>query len=233
MGSITPPTSLPKPPRAILCIHGGGASPAIFRFQLATFRAAMKNDFEFVYAEAPHVAVAGPDVLPFFAGMDPYYCWFRRYAQDLDAELQVFNEAIKLSVEAWQAGHPGCPIVGVLGFSQGGLASTMLLWEQRVGLVPWLPKLQFGILICCASSDVVTEYLREQSGGGKPAAIEVPTVHVHGTQDCNLEQAREMLALHYLRDEAQVFNFEGGHHVPKKWNDIAKITAAVRNIVVT
>lgn len=193
----------------------------------------MKDDFEFVFAEAPHIAVAGPDVLPFFAGMDPYYCWFRRYAEDLDAELQVFNEAIMMSVEDWESENPDCPIVGVLGFSQGGLASTMLLWEQHVGLVPWLPKLQFGILICCAASDVVTGYLREKSPSSKDARITVPTIHIHGTRDCNLGQARETLKLHYRPETAQVFNFEGGHHVPKKWDDIARITSAIRQLVGT
>lgn len=218
-----------KPSRAILCLHGGGASPAIFRFQLATFRAALKNDFEFAYAEAPHIAVAGPDVLPFFAGMDPYYSWFRRDAESTADEVAAFNASIQKSVEKWERTNPDCKIVGVLGFSQGGLAATVLLWEQQMGYLPWLPALQFGVLICSASSEVATGYIRGKcEGDAEKAIIKTPSLHLHGRQDCNLGQARENLATHYLSESAHVIEFEGGHHVPKKWDDLDKVTQHLR-----
>ncbi|KAL0930187.1 phospholipase carboxylesterase [Colletotrichum truncatum] len=221
------------PSRAILCVHGGGASPDIFRFQLATFRAALKNEFEFVYAAGPHKAIPGPDVLPFFAGMKEFYSWFRREATSTDEEVEVFNVSIKASVEKWERTNPHSKIVGVLGFSQGGLASTMLLWEQQMGLLPWLPKLEFGVLICSAYSEVEAEYMRENSnlGGDAIQKISVPSLHVHGSQDCNLGQARDTLATHYSADSARVINFEGAHHVPQKWEDIEKMANAIRQFV--
>lgn len=191
----------------------------------------MKENFEFVYADAPHVAVAGPDVLPFFAGMDPYFSWFRKGAKDTDEEIELFNASIKKSVEKWTRTNPQSQIVGVLGFSQGGLASTVLLWEQQMGLVPWLPKLEFGVLICCAYSDVATAYMRAHSGSDDKMLIKTPSLHLHGRQDCNLGQARETLATHYSPEFAQVIEFEGEHHVPKKWEDIQKVTKTTRQLV--
>ncbi|POS75831.1 oxidoreductase [Diaporthe helianthi] len=220
-----------KPTRAILCMHGGGASAAIFRFQLATFRAALKDDFEFVYAEGPHIAVAGPDVLPFFAGMDPYYSWFRKGATDTEEEVTLFNKAVQKSVEKWTKTNPHAPIVGVLGFSQGGLASTVLLWEQQMGFVPWLPKLEFGVLICCAFSDVATTYMRAHSGEDEKMKIRAPTLHLHGRQDYNLGQARNTLVTHYSPQSTEVIEFEGEHHVPKTWIDIQKVSSAIRRII--
>ncbi|TEA12873.1 Esterase mlcF [Colletotrichum sidae] len=226
------------PSRAILCIHGGGASPEIFRFQLAPLRAALKDDFEFVYAAGPHAAVPGPDVLPFFAGMKDFYSWFRKGATDTADEVAVFNEAIRSAVETWTGANPHATIVGVLGFSQGGLASTVLLWEQQMGLVPWLPRLRFGVLVCCAYSDVATEYIRANSrlgggggGGDEVVRIAVPSLHVHGSQDYNLGQARDTLATHYCAESASVIGFEGRHHIPRKVEDIQKMARQIRRFV--
>lgn len=224
------PLANQSPSKAILCIHGGGASPDIFRFQLATFRAALKNDFEFVFATAPHPAVPGPDVLPFFAGMKAFWSWFRKGATDTEVEVAIFNEAVRGAVEDWREGHPHVPIAGVLGFSQGGLASTVLLWEQEVGLLPWLPRLEFGVLVCCAYSDVATEYIRGRSEGGDIKKISVPSLHLHGSQDCNLGEARDTLATHYSPEASRVINFEGGHHMPTKREDVLAMTDVIRNM---
>lgn len=194
----------------------------------------MKNDFEFVYADAPHVAVAGPDVLPFFAGMDPYYSWFRKNAESTEEEVMLFNASIKKSVEKWEMTNPHSRIVGILGFSQGGLAATVLLWEQQMGLVPWLPQLHFGVLICCAFSEEATTYMRTHTSGDREKMlIRAPSLHLHGRQDCNLEQARETLGTHYSPETATVFEFEGEHHVPKKWSDIETVTNRIRELMKT
>ncbi|WQF90212.1 hypothetical protein CDEST_15226 [Colletotrichum destructivum] len=69
---------------------------------LRGFHAALKKDFEFVFATGIHVAVPGPDVLPFFAGMKSFYSCFRKGATDTGGEIAVFNEAIKMAVQDWQ-----------------------------------------------------------------------------------------------------------------------------------
>ncbi|OLN97464.1 Esterase LovG 1 [Colletotrichum chlorophyti] len=215
--------------RAILCIHGGGASPAIFRFQTSSFRAALKDDFDFVYATAPHIAEPGPDVLPFFAGMEPYYSWFRREHESTEMEVAIFNEAIKATIDAWENKNPHSKIVGILGFSQGGVASTMLLWQQQTGFIPWLPKLEFGVLICSGYSDVATEYMRDMcrtTGLGEDGTvIKVPTLHLHGRQDgLNLPQSRKMFVTHYSPTTGKVIEFDGQHECPKRREDITKVT---------
>ncbi|RYO91492.1 hypothetical protein DL766_004725 [Monosporascus sp. MC13-8B] len=221
-------TRVSQPTKAILCIHGGGASPEIFRFQTSSIRAALDNKFDFVYATAPHIAPPGPDVLPFFAGMEPYYSWFRVAHKSTSEEVDIFNEAIKKTVDDWQRRNPQSTIAGILGFSQGGVASTVLLWEQQVGLVPWLPQLKFGIIVCSGFSDVATGYMRDycmQSGYDEDAmVIKLPTLHLHGRQDgLNLPQSRKMFATHYAPTFAALEEFDGQHEVPKKIKDVKKV----------
>jgi predicted esterase len=219
------------PSKAILCLHGGGASPEIFRFQLATFRAQLKDEYEFIYATGPHRAVPGPDVLPFFAGMPAYYSWFRKEYTSIDEEIEMFNTSIQRSVQDWEQTNPHSKIVGVLGFSQGGLASTVLLWEQEMGRLPWLPKLRFGVLICCAYSDVATDYMRANSNlTDGITKITTPSLHFHGSQDCNLGQAKNTLAVHYLTSSTKVVNFEGGHHIPKNVKDVRELVHQIAHL---
>jgi hypothetical protein len=60
------------PSKAVLCLHGLGASSVIFRLQLTKLRFALKTNFEFVFIDAPNLAVAGPGMLPLFTGAGPF-----------------------------------------------------------------------------------------------------------------------------------------------------------------
>ncbi|TIC90978.1 Esterase mlcF [Colletotrichum higginsianum] len=225
-----------KPSKAILCLHGGGASPDIFRFQTSSLNAALGHEYELFYASAPHLATPGPDVLPFFAGMDPFYSWFRPVHDDPASEVAVFNEAVHRSVENYTKNRPGVKIVGVLGFSQGAVASTVLLWQRQVGRVTWLPDVKFGVLLCPGYSAVATGYMREvceqeDRGGEEGIVIQLPTLHLHGRQDVvNLPQSRRMYATHYKG--AKLVEFDGEHEVPRRVGDIKKIVEYVLGIPV-
>ncbi|KAI8167086.1 Dioxygenase [Colletotrichum sp. SAR 10_65] len=207
-------------------MHGGGASPDIFRFQTSSLRAALAHEYDFLYASAPHLATPGPDVLPFFAGMDPFYSWFRPVHDDPASEIVTFNEAVHKSVETYTRSNPGVKIVGVLGFSQGAVASTMLLWQRQVGRVTWLPDVKFGILLCPGYSAVATEYMRDicerENRGEEGIVVQLPTLHLHGRQDTvNLPQSRRMYATHYRG--AKLTEFDGEHEVPRKVGDVKKV----------
>ncbi|KAH8844062.1 hypothetical protein MCOR27_011673 [Pyricularia oryzae] len=224
-----------RPSKAILCLHGGGASADIFRFQTSSLRAALAQHYDLLYACAPHVATPGPDVLPFFAGMDPFYSWFREVHDDPAAEVATFNQSVRRSVDAYLAANPGSTIVGVLGFSQGAVASTMLLWQRQVALVTWLPDLRFAVLLCPGYSDVATRYMLDvcaaQGRGPEEVVVALPTLHVHGRQDTvNLPQSRRMYATHYKG--AQLLEFDGEHEVPKRVGDVKKIVDYVLQIPV-
>ncbi|KAI8209987.1 Dioxygenase [Colletotrichum sp. SAR 10_86] len=207
-------------------MHGGGASPDIFRFQTSSLRAALAHEYDFLYASAPHLATPGPDVLPFFAGMEPFYSWFRPVHDDPALEIVTFNEAVHKSVETYTRSNPGVKIVGVLGFSQGAVASTILLWQRQVGRVTWLPDVKFGILLCPGYSAVATEYMRDicerENRGEEGIVVQLPTLHLHGRQDTvNLPQSRRMYATHYRG--AKLTEFDGEHEVPRKVGDVKKV----------
>ncbi|KZL86154.1 oxidoreductase [Colletotrichum incanum] len=223
--------------RAILCIHGSGSSPLIFRFQISSFGIAMKNEFDFVFATGPHEARAGPEVLPFFKGMDPYFTWFRDEAEATENKIEAFNASIRSVTDAWATTHPESSIVGVLGFSQGALAATLLLWQQQAGKIPWLPRLRFGILICSGYNYEATEYMRQQSGptasgdgdGDANILIKVPTIHLLGRQDWALRYSKMMLAIHYSSHHATAIEFEGRHECPRQQDIIRKVVDHVRS----
>ncbi|KAF5017412.1 hypothetical protein F66182_10663 [Fusarium sp. NRRL 66182] len=224
-----------KPSKAILCMHGGGSSPDIFRFQTSSLRAALAHEYDFIYASAPHLATPGPDVLPFFAGMDPFYSWFRPAHDDPASEIVLFNKSVHSSVEKHTRSNPGVKIVGILGFSQGAVALTMILWQRQVGRVTWLPDVKFGILLCSGYSEVATGYMRdtcEQGDHGEEGiVVQLPTLHLHGRQDAlNLPQSRRMYATHYRG--AELAEFDGEHEVPRRVKDVNKVAAYVLGIPV-
>ena len=114
--------------------------------------------------------------------------------------------------------------MGILAFSEGALAATMLCWQQQLGRIPWLPKLRFATLICCFySNEAGTHMLSEAAARESDRAfIDIPTLHLHGRQDFCLPRARKLVAQHYKSEFAEVMEFEGGHQVPSRQEDCAK-----------
>ncbi|KAK2037201.1 oxidoreductase [Colletotrichum somersetense] len=227
--------------RAILCIHGGGSSPAIFRFQTSRIRAALNGEFVFFFATAPHLSEAGPEVLPFFEGMEPYLAWFRYIdnnvrllddtnetlgvSKSIEQEITTFNDSIRKAVDKLKASGPSVEVVGVLGFSQGAIAATVLLWEQQAGLVPWLPSLETAVLICSGYREIMTEYMRDFCStkclGEDEMVIKVPTLHLGGRKDVyGFPHSWRMFTTHFSPDSSEFHEFEGGHELPKSLEDI-------------
>ncbi|KAH9229905.1 hypothetical protein K456DRAFT_1843747 [Colletotrichum gloeosporioides 23] len=214
--------------RAILLLHGSGSSDAIYKFQTSRIRAALKDKFTFVFARAPHPSEPGPGVLPFFAKMPPYFTWFRKGIEATRHEIAIFNHCIENTVRAWKADNPSGAIVGVLGFSQGAIASTLLLWEQQAGLIPWLPDLEFGILVCSGYSEAMKTCMRDLGNddqrGGQTLTIKLPTLHLYGRQDVfGAPSSKKMFATHFVEDSARLESFDGGHELPRDKDDLEKI----------
>ncbi|KAE9371689.1 hypothetical protein N431DRAFT_467850 [Stipitochalara longipes BDJ] len=211
------------PSKALLCLHGTGSSGAIFRMQLAKFRLALKNDFEFVFMDAPYPASAGPGVLPIFAEAGPFHGWFGGEGATISGRLAGINAAVHAAIDTWESSkkNPQSKIVGVLAFSEGALVASMLLWQQQLGLLSWLPTLHFATLICCFFADEAgTHMLAEATAQGREKAlIEVPTLHIHGKQDFCLARAQKLVAKHYRPEFADVMEFEGGHQLPSRRED--------------
>ncbi|OHW96460.1 oxidoreductase [Colletotrichum incanum] len=215
----------PRQSRAILLLHGSGSSDAIFKFQTSKIRATLKDKFTFVFAKAPHPSEPGPGVLPFFAKMPPYFTWFRKGIEATKHEIGIFNQCIENTVQDWKAENPSGAIVGVLGFSQGGIASTLLLWERQMGLAPWLPDLEFGILICSGYYEALTGCMSDLSNAkhhdGEVSTIRLPTLHLYGRQDIfGAPSSKQMFATHFVKDRAQLESFNGGHELPRDQDDL-------------
>lgn len=228
--------TLRKPPRALLCIHGAGGSAAVFRVQLAKLSAALRNDFQLVYVTAPFPSDAGPGVLPLFQDMGPFYTWFAKNDGNgsgnnndaneesntrIEERVRALDAPINKVVQDWQETSPESPIVGVVAFSEGALVATLLLWQQQMGRLPWLPTLSIAMFICCYYRDEVTEYIKSASPEREAdSLIKVPTLHLQGRQDFGRDGSRKLAETHYTPRFAHVLEFQGTHQFPNRRPDI-------------
>ncbi|KAG5988761.1 hypothetical protein E4U43_004634 [Claviceps pusilla] len=210
--------------KALLCIHGSGSSADIFSIQLARLRTALAAEYDFVFANGPHDAAPGPGILPWFRGAGPYQSWFREQDATMEQRIEQINAPLRSRIETWNRTktNPSARIVGILAFSEGALVATLLLWQQQMGRVPWLPRVHFAVLMCCYFRAEAGEYMGSNVDAGE-AIIRVPTLHVHGKQDFCLAGARRLVSDHYSPGYAQVMEFDGTHHPPMKRTDIESV----------
>ncbi|KAK1971917.1 hypothetical protein LY78DRAFT_651199 [Colletotrichum sublineola] len=232
---------MPAPPsKALLCLHGTGSTASIFRMQLAKIRLALKDEFEFVFMDAPYPVPAGPGILPIFASAAPFYGWFGGSGATIEDRLDTINESVRVAVEAWEVSRntggagPAARIVGLLAFSEGALVASMLLWQQQLGRLPWLPRMRFAVLICCFFPDEAGAYMMDDGAAAtsrhERTLIRVPTLHLHGRKDFCLARARKLVREHYEPNAATVLEFEGGHQVPTSTADCAEVLKRIRKL---
>ncbi|KAF6809745.1 hypothetical protein CMUS01_13614 [Colletotrichum musicola] len=216
------------PSKALLCLHGTGSSGSIFRLQLAKIRLALKDEFEFIFMDAPYPAPPGPGVLPVFASAAPFHGWFGGSGATVEGRLETINASVRAAVERWQA-RSSTKIVGLLAFSEGALVASLLLWQQQLGLLPWLPPMRFAALICCFLPDEASAYMAAHSGGG--TTICVPTLHLHGRRDFCLARARKLAKEHCDPGAAVILEFEGGHQVPNRNEDCREAINHIKRLI--
>lgn len=216
-----------KPSKALLCFHGTGSKGAIFNVQMARICFLLGDAFEFIFLDGPIECAAGPGVLPMFSGHEPYYCWFGGDGTTIEDSMKRINSSVKQTVDQWKAtkSNPDAEIVGAIGFSEGALALSMMLWQQQQGLVPWLPRLQSAVMSCCFFPNQASLWLnaRAQDYGMSKAHIDVPTLHIHGNRDFCLGRARKLVRNHYQPKFATVIQTEAGHHLPTRKEEVAEV----------
>ncbi|KAK1963581.1 hypothetical protein LY78DRAFT_739662 [Colletotrichum sublineola] len=148
----------------------------------------------------------------------------------------IFNVQLA-AVDRWSAtkSNPACEIVGGIGFSEGALALSMLLWEQQQGAVPWLPRLHFAAMSCCFFPSEASLWLnaRAHGFGLTKAHIDVPTLHIHGNRDFCLGRARKLVRTHYRPEYATVLQTEAGHHLPTKREEVAEVVKHILRLSTT
>ncbi|KAM4055327.1 serine hydrolase (FSH1) domain-containing protein [Hirsutella rhossiliensis] len=181
--------------------------------------------------------VAGPGVLPLFAGHEPYHCWFGGNDTTIEKSMKKIDASVKQAVDRWNKikSNPEAEIVGGIGFSEGALALSMLLWQQQQGMVPWLSRLQFAVMSCCFFPGEASLWLnaRAQDFGLSKAHINVPTLHIHGNRDFCLGRARRLVRAHYQPEYATVIQTEAGHHLPTKKEEVAEVVKHILSLSTT
>ncbi|KAI3390303.1 hypothetical protein diail_10369 [Diaporthe ilicicola] len=231
---MSKPASKASPSKALLCFHGTGSKGDILSVQLARICYHLREDFEFIFVDGPTQCAAGPGVLPMFAGYEPYFCWFSSAGNTIEDSMMKINSMVKDNVDRWYARNSDreVQIVGGIGFSEGALALSMLLWYQQEGLVPWLPQLHFAALSCCFFPNEVSLWLtaRAQTFGLSQAHINVPTLHIHGNRDFCLGRARKLVRNHYQPQYATVILTEAGHHLPTRMDEVAEVVTHIRQL---
>ncbi|KAF4620109.1 hypothetical protein G7Y89_g14713 [Cudoniella acicularis] len=161
-----------------------------------------------------------------FNSQEPYYCWFGGNGTTIEDSMKKINTSVKQTVDQWKAtnSNPDAEIVGAIGFSEGALALSMMLWQQQQCLVSWLPRLLFAAMRCCFFPNEASLWLnaRAQAYGMSKAHIDVPTLHIHGNRDFCLGCARKLVRNHYQPNFATVIQTEAGHQLPTRKDEVAE-----------
>lgn len=125
----------------LLCLHGGGTNATIFQYQSRNLISKLSACFHLVYAEAPFLCDAGPNVLPLYKDHGPFRCWLPWKAStdddngappDKSAVISAIEQSLERAMQADDAGGRDGPWVGLVGFSQGAKLSASLLLEQEL-----------------------------------------------------------------------------------------------------
>lgn len=216
----------------ILCLHGGGTSALIFRFQARRLIKALRPYFRLVFVDAPFECEAGAGVLPVFAGVGPYYTFIPK--------TEAEEEMVRSTLQQKLSEEDGAPVVGVLGFSQGGKIASGLLHEQQ-HTHKVAPSLKFGVIINGSYPPLrqpsnpsttlprLTESTQTKWNDQHKGSIRLPSVHVHGTLDDAIDNHR-LLFRCYDPEVATLMEFENGHHMPVSDDDTQKIADEILRI---
>ena len=208
----------------ILCLHGHGTSAAIFEAQTRNVRQSLRAQYKFVFVDAPYESEAGPGVYPVFEDSGPFYSWF----SDDSLDSTTSSKATELSglsryVENALAknGVKTSEIVAVMGFSQGTIVASLLLLQAQWRDARWA-NLRFGILLSGACRDDFITAFTEQK-------LKLPTIHVHGLEDPFLMSSRKLQEVYHPKS-ANVLEFDGGHHIPRRPADLGRLTSHIKEM---
>ena len=241
----------------ILCLHGGGTNAKIFRAQCRVLKLHLSTTFRLVFAEAPFPSRPGPDVISVYKNWAPFKSWLISLEDNQYRESQRTIRAIEDSLSAAmendnQSGGAG-EWVGLLGFSQGAkICASLLLCQQmraeRLGVCSTI-NWSFAILLAGSGPLVALDQRFISIPGlvdpsntsmtvGQDAALgennkhvlDIPTVHVHGTQDPGLLEHRKLLTQYCGNGTARLMEWDGDHRVPIKTQDVLLLVGYIFDV---
>ncbi|KAK8861603.1 hypothetical protein IAR55_002426 [Kwoniella newhampshirensis] len=223
----------------VLALCGFAQNAWVFSKHMAGIQKACP-DVEFVFLDPPVVlkhadfretlaVLNSPLVLDERGLDDPQTApraWWRfgpdnkEYYEAARGRMTGFDEAIAY-LHAYLSHNP--PFDGVLGFSQGGVAATLLCaMISNPNLHPSFPASEaivpFKFLITCGSFIPYTvHHFAPQFVPYFPLPAELTSLHIIGKNDIIVrEESSRNLAAHCLNSRVECH--EGGHFVPRKAN---------------
>lgn len=197
----------------------------IFSFQARKLTYALRHRFRCVFVTAPIESEPGPGVLPIFETAGPFFEWI--------AKTEAEEERVRSTLQRELEKEDGAPFVGVLGFSQGGRIAAGLLHEQEQTSAA-APRLWFGVIVNSTYPPVrqhsnpsatlprLAESARREWDDQHDGCIHLPSIHVHGTSDEDLDRSR-LLVRCFDPTTTTVMEFDNGHHLPLLVDDTQEI----------
>ncbi|PNY29980.1 Uncharacterized protein TCAP_00108 [Tolypocladium capitatum] len=238
----------------ILCLHGGGASAQIFQAQMRYISKYLQHHFRFVFVDAPWISDKHPALKPAFPHMNPCYRWARWLEEQPPLEEASAANEVEVALMNAMADDEGTgEWVGLLGFSQGAKMAFSILQESQLRArenrmlkgyagVHW----QFGIIMAGRGPPLCLSSLSRQRKGYSSFTqlpyyrdesmryslfgdrLQIPTLHVHGLRDEGLEAHRELLAYYTAPEYARLIEWDGGHRLPIKSEDVRRVAEAIK-----
>jgi hypothetical protein len=246
--------SLPR----ILCLHGGGTNARIFKAQCRVIERTLKPHFRFAYAEAPYECQPGPDVVSVYSEYGPFKRWLRWLPEhpevDNETAISDITRNIKAAMDEDDRRGATGPWVAMLGFSQGAkLAASLLFQHQkraekfgedkagstwkfailmagRAPLVCLDPETFNSSMMCEPSQIGLTGLPDLMDAASEDHLLKLPSIHVHGLYDPNLNLHRDLLENYCDGDTVRVLEWDGGHRVPLKSSDINPLVEYILEI---
>ncbi|EPE31280.1 alpha/beta-Hydrolase [Glarea lozoyensis ATCC 20868] len=229
----------PALPR-IAFFHGGGSNSTISEIQCSPTAHALRNEYEFVFFDAPFERSAGPEVLPAFRDeiYQPYRSWFTSPNGIELTDGSGFESSGMMEEDGidrvWDMmRQKGGNWVAAMGFSQGTRVVGGLLLDQQRRKEAGLFRngdidLQFGVLCMGGGAPMVSSISRD--GSNKLDLIKVPTLHLHGTIDPNYQRGKEQFKTYYDPQHSAAIEIEYRHAMPWKKSDVEKFVQCIRKI---
>jgi hypothetical protein len=163
----------------VLALHSWRTSGKIFTEQMlrAGLDKSLADLVDIVYIDSPNPA-SGPipdDVKPYFEG--PYYEWWNA-EKDEERNIWRYHGVEKSIPYVCDILRLHGPFDGLIGFSQGGCLTSVLIGLQRYGkALQDVPPLQFCIIFAgVPSRDKTHQHMLQNK-------IDCPSVHIIGDKD--------------------------------------------------
>lgn len=190
----------------------------IFNIQSIRIQRPLSQYFEFLFLDAPFECQAGPGVLPFFDGCEPFRAWVNQHGQSLRPESQ---KAIEDAISGRET-----DVVGVMGFSQGArLGAGLLLMQQLRQKVTGVETgFQFGIFCMGISQPLVLEEFWAQ----KDELISIPSLHVTGIQDPWYSEGKKLHSSHFDRENSTLIELDVGHRLPAETDQNMRVVEGIK-----